>query len=229
MARKSPAILKSHRRDFKGWTAVGMDAAVTSVSFTAMSWDVTLRKMSDVAYGEVRWMPEDDWWTRMEQAAKLAPRVLKDILLQTWGMDYSRVAIAVEEPFPMGMVSRGKFQSEWLKQQCEIAGAAKGGLLAAGFRQLHEINNAMWKKTLRNEGVTIAKMPEGKFDVKAWAIAALGLPDLPDLVASREGAKIPRPESGYGARAKAIQPNDIYDAAACMAWMQDEIQSGKVW
>ena len=68
-------------------------------------------------------------------------------------------------------------------------------------------------------------MPEGKWDVKDWAIGAYGLPDLPDLVSGKNGGKIPRPETGFGAKAKAVQPNDIYDAAAVMAYMQDHVQS----
>lgn len=228
MARKAPHMLKSYQRA-KGWTAVGGDMSMTSIAFTAVSYDAVLKRVSDVAYGSIRWMPEDLWFNRLEQAAR-CDKLLRDVLLEVWGMDYSRVAIAVEEPFPLGMVTRTKFQGSWIKQQCEIAGAAKGALLRFGFPNIREINNAQWKATLRREGVTIRKMNEGgKWDVKDWAMSAYGLPDLPDLVANREGAKIPRPESGYGAKAKPVQPDDIYDAAACMAWMQDEIQSGRVW
>ena len=227
MARKSPQMLKSYQGT-KGWTAVGMDTSMTSIAVTAVSWDSTLKKMSNVAHGEIRWMPGDGYFKRLEQAAK-CHNLLVDILLQTWGMDYDRVCIAVEEPFPMGMVTRKTFQASWIKQQSEIAGAAKGSLLRYGFKNIYEINNAQWKATLRREGIDIRKMPDGKFDVKDWAIAALGLPELPDLVRAKNGGLIPRPDSGFGAKAKPAQPSDIYDAAAVMAWMQDEILSGRVW
>lgn len=220
-------MLKSYQRN-KGWTAVGMDMSMTSIAVTAVSWDAVLKKMSDVAYGEIRWTPEHDYFTRILEAAK-CHRLLVDVLLQTWGMDYERVAIAVEEPFPLGMVARHTFQASWIKQQSEVAGAAKGSLLRYGFKNIYEINNSQWKATLRREGITIRKMPDGKWDVKEWAIAALGLPDIPDLVKSKSGMLIVRPEHGFGAKAKPAQPSDIYDAAAVMAWMQDEILSGRVW
>lgn len=230
MARKNPNLLKSAaKKAKKSWTAVGMDMSMTSIAATAISFDATLNKMTDVAWGEIRWTPEDDYFKRLGAAAKCHDLLL-DVLSSLWSYDYSRVCIAVEEPIPLGMVNRkgpNQMRGDYIKQQCEIAGAAKGGLVRFGFPNIYEINNATWKATLRREGVEIRKMPEGKFDVKEWAISALGLPDLPDLVKGKNGGKIPRPESGFGANAKPVQPSDVYDAAAVMAWMQDEIISGR--
>lgn len=227
MARKSPHMLKSKQKAVReSWTAVGMDTSMTSIAVTAVAFDAVLGKTTDVAWGEIRWLPDVDYFTRLGQAAK-AHDLLLDVMSGIWVTHFDRVAIAVEEPFPLGMVARAQFKGSWIKQQCEIAGAAKGSLVRFGFPNIYEINNAQWKKALRDEGQAIRAMPEGKWDVKDWAIQALGIPDLPDLVKSKSGAKVPRPESGFGAKAKAVQPSDVYDAAACMAWMQNEIVSGR--
>lgn len=222
-------MLKSAAQDLKkSWVAVGMDMSMTSIAAAGIGWDAVLGKMTDVRWGEIRWTPDDDYFMRLGQAAKCYDLVL-DVIPSMWAVPHERVCICVEEPFPLGMVARKTFTGSWIKQQSEVAGAAKGGLVRYGFPNIYEINNAQWKATLRREGIVIRKMPEGKWDVKDWAIAALGIPDLPDLVSGKEGGKIPRPESGWGAKAKAVQPSDVYDAAACLAWMQDEILSGRVW
>jgi hypothetical protein len=184
-------------------------------------YDAKLDKMVGPSFGEIRWTPEDDWFKRLGEAAK-GHELLLDVLRDLWVIDPAKVYIAAEEPWYFGAVRDQK--SEWLKQQAEISGAFKGSLVRYGFHNIYEINNSQWRATVRKDGVTIRKGPDGKWDVKAWAIKAFGLPDLPDLVKSKSGAKIIRPESGFGANAKAVQPNDIYDAAACCAWMADELE-----
>ena len=224
-------MLKSSQAKLrKSWAAVGLDTSMTSIACTAIGYDGVLDKMTDVRWGEIRWTPDDDYFMRLGQAAKCRDLVL-DTIHNLWAYKFDQVFIAVEEPFPLGMAKSGrvKFESGWIKQQCEVAGAAKGDLVKFGFKNIYEINNQQWKATLRREGVSIRKMPDGKWDVKDWATQALGMPDLPDLVKSKTGAKIVRPESGFGAKAKAVQPSDVYDAAACMAWMMDEILSGRVF
>jgi hypothetical protein len=222
-------MLKSATRTRdKSWVAVGMDMSLTSIAVATIGYDAVLDKMSDVRWGEIRWTPDDDYFKRLGQATKSHELVI-DTMPHLWSVPFERICICVEEPFPLGMVSRKAFTGSWIKQQSEVAGAAKGGLVRFGFPNIYEINNAQWKATLRREGITIRKMPDGKWDVKDWAIQALGIPDLPDLVKGKTGAKISRPDAGFGANAKAIQPSDVYDAAACLAWMQDEILSGRVW
>jgi len=222
-------MLKSAAKDLrKSWVAIGMDMSMTSIAAAAIGWDGALGAMTDVRWGEIRWTPEHDYFTRLGQAANVHSLIL-DVIPSLWAVAPERVCICIEEPFPMGMMTRKTFTGSWIKQQCEVAGAAKGAIVRYGWPNIYEINNAQWKATLRREGVTIRKMPEGKWDVKEWACQALGLPDLPDLVRGKEGGKIPRPESGRGANAKAVQPSDVYDAAACLAWMMDEIQEGRVW
>lgn len=225
MARKSAHMLPSRQKAARGpsWAVVGGDTSMSSVAFTAMGYDSVLGKMTKVVYKDVRWTTEqDDYLQRLADASRSHELVL-DCLRELWVVEPENVYIAVEEPVPLGMIRRA--DSGWVKQQCEISGAVLGSLYRYGFKNIWQINNAQWKAVLRAEGVTIRKMPLGKWDIKDWAIAAYGLPDLPDLVRGKNGGKIPRPTSGFGAKAKAEQPNDIYDAAACMAVAQDLMQS----
>lgn len=198
-----------------------------------MGYDAMGDKMVGPTWGEIRWLPDDDYFKRLADAAR-GHELILDVLKSLWVIDIDKVHIALEEPFPLGMIAKaigGKkaWQGAYIKQQCEIAGAFKGALGRYGYKNLYEINNSQWKAVIRRDGHEIGKMAEGgKWDVKDWAIKAFGLPDLPDLVKSKSGAKVPRPESGYGAKAKAVQPNDIYDGAACCAWMQDALENEKV-
>jgi hypothetical protein len=208
------------------WCVVGIDTSLTAVAACGIGYDSILKKMVGPSFADVRFKPEIDYYERLAVAAK-AHEIVLEASRCLYSCELHRIAVAVEEPVPYGMISRGKMQSDYIKQQCEISGAVKGSLSRYGFKVIYEINNAQWKKTLRGDGVTIRKMPEGKWDVKRWAIAAYGLPDLPDLVKGKEGGKVPRPESGFGANAKAVQPDDIYDACAVMAWMVEEVQEGR--
>lgn len=222
MARKKAHMLPSFQRKLarESWACLGFDTSMTSIAGVGIAFDAKLDKIIGPFYSSIRWTPEDDYFKRLADAAR-GHTVAQDILKHMWVVDLDRVFIGIEEPFPLGMVKRKTTESSWIKQQSEVAGAFKGGLARYGYVNMYEINNAQWKATLRKDGATIRKMPDGKWDVKEWAIAAFGLPDLPDLVKGKTGGKVPRPESGFGANAKAVQPNDIYDAAAVCAWMQD--------
>lgn len=216
-----PSVQKRLAR--KSWACLGADTSMSSIAVVGIGYDAKLDKIVGPFYADMRWTVED-YWTRLAQAAR-GETLIQEVVRKLWVLDPDKVQIAVEEPFPMGMLRRAKWEASYVKQQCEVAGAFKGGLVRAGYRNLWEINNAQWKATLRREGVTIRKMDEGgKWDVKDWAVQAFGLPVLPDLVKGKSGGKIPRPESGFGAKAKAVQPNDIYDAAAVCAWMLDEAE-----
>lgn len=215
---RSQALLEPASR--RSWAAVGVDTSLTAVSACAVGYDATTDKFAGPSWAEIRWMPEDSYFTRLKEASA-GHELILDVIHELWVVELDRVVIAVEEPVPYGIFK--KAQSEWIKQQCEIAGAFKGSIAKWGFPNIYEINNQQWKKTLRDEGVVIRKGAEGKWDVKQWAIQAFGMPDLPDLI-SRKGAKVPRPE---GSKAKGIQPLDVYDAAACAAWAQDLVTSGR--
>lgn len=220
MARKSAAKFYGDKSTKGAWMALGIDTSMTACSVVGVGFDPMLKKMVGPVWGETRWMPEDDYYKRLADAA-YAPNLIHEVTRKLHSLKLERTFIAIEEPWYYGATKRG--QSAWLKQQAEICGAFKGGLARWGWRNIFEINNSQWRATLRADGVEFVKGPESKWQVKEWAIAQFGLPDFPDLVKSKSGAKIPRPESGFGAKAKAVQPNDIYDAAACAAWMLDEI------
>lgn len=227
------------------WAAVGIDTSMTACSAVAMGFDAKTKKMVGPTYAEIRWTPDDDYFKRLGQAAKGHELVL-DVLRPLWVIDPEKTFIAIEEPFPLGMIGRavagkGTWQGSFIKQQSEVSGAFKGSLVRYGYLNIYEINNAQWHATIRKDGIEFevirrawtkqekdAAKYRNKFLIKTWAVKAFGLPELPDLVASKSGAKVPRPAEGYGAKAKAVQPNDIYDAAACCAWMQDEIENGRV-
>lgn len=230
MARKTGETLQSRQKGLQGvpggskkslsWAAIGIDTSLTAISAVGVGFEYAKSKMVGPSYAEIRWLPEHDYFRRLKDAAK-GHELILDVIHDLWVIELDRVVIAIEEPVPYGMIKRA--QSAWVKQQCEIAGSFKGSLARWGFPHIYEINQSQWKKILRNDGVTIPKMPEGKWAIKQWAIQAFGLPDLPDLI-TRNGAKIPRPE---GSKAKAVQPLDIYDAAGVCAWALEEVQSGR--
>lgn len=240
MARKSAALLPSMQKKATrtSWAAVGIDTSMTACSVVGVAYDGMTDKIVGPFHSEIRWMPEDGYFKRLGEAAKGYELVL-DVVRGAWVLDSSRIFIACEEPIFYGAV---KAQTgAWIKQQCEVAGAFKGGLVRYGFRNIYEINNSQWHATLRKDGVEFERAERGtsqsekaavrhrnKFKVKDWAIQAFGLPELPDLVKSKSGAKIPRPAEGFGAKAKPEQPSDVYDAAACAAWIQDMIESGEI-
>jgi hypothetical protein len=211
-------------RHAKSWCVVGIDSSMSSIAMAGIAHDDTLKKMTKVKYTDIRWT-DADYFERIGDSARAHELVMAVVPI---GLPLDRVFIFQEEPVPLGMMNSGRgarFQSGWIKQQCEISGALLGSLVKWGYKNIVQINNQQWKTVLRKEGVTIHKMPEGKFDVKKWAIQAFGLPDFPDLVMGPDNKKIPRPTEGKGARAKAVQPDDIYDAAAVMAYGIDFVQS----
>ena len=224
-AQVSPTL----RARQESYAVVGIDSSLSAVSAVALGYDAKTNKTS-VEHGEIRWSPETDYFERMKLAAGSHDLVL-DLLRRLWAIDLDRVFVAMEEPFPFGMLGgkSANFQASYAKQLAEISGAVKGSLARWGFVNMKEVNNASWHKDLRQDGVEFLTIPRGtrgaaktaiqlanKFKIKEWAIERYGLPEFPDLVASKSGAKIPRPESGYGAKAKAVQADDRYDACAVM-------------
>ena len=76
----------------------------------------------------------------------------------------------------------------------------------------------------------------GKFRAKQWALDVMTpffaehfrppneIPDWPDIIESKDG-KTPRPDHS---RAKAIQPDDRYDALAMMMWQWAELRTAGI-
>lgn len=219
----------------RSWAAFGVDTSMTAVSAFCIGYDAITGTTRGPFWGEIRWSPEDDYFHRLGAAVKAA-NLIYDIGKELWVRDHDDIYIAIEEPVHYGAIERGI--TSWMKQQCEVAGAFKGGLVNQGYLNIYEINNSSWHATLRKEGVDFPRAAKGstaaqkaaaakanKWNVKDWAMRAFGMPDFPDLVKSKGGPKIPRPETGFGANAQAVQPNDIYDAAAICAWMTNEIEA----
>lgn len=77
----------------------------------------------------------------------------------------------------------------------------------------------------------------GKWRSKQWALSSPGpgygwmhafpneIPEWPDLIDSKKEGMIPRPKNS---KAKAVQPDDRYDALAVMEWMRQEWERGRV-
>jgi hypothetical protein len=127
-----------------------------------------------------------------------------------------------------------------MKQQAEISGAFLSGLVRWGYTNVSQMNSIRWRTMVAEElGITTHhskwKSPElarkynttpkdsGKFRAKQWALGSeegmtfaedIGfddvIPDWPDIIKTKNG-NTPRPE---GSTAKAIQPDDRYDALA---------------
>lgn len=237
MPRKTLAVIK-RKEARESWAAVGVDTSLTSIAACAIGFDARTNKMVGPVTGEIRWTPEVDYFERLRQAAR-GENLILDLLRVLWVVSPERVFIALEEPVHYGAIQRGI--ASFAKQQIQVNGAFVGALARYGFKNIVEINNSQWKKTIRKDGFEFEVVPRkassteknriktaNKFVVKEWAIKYLGLPEFPDLVASKSGAKIPRPESGFGANAKAVQADDRYDSAAVMSWMVDHLEENGV-
>jgi hypothetical protein len=197
--------------------AIGCDVSMSSIAVCAIGKDGVVPGFRGPEFKTIRWNKGDHYFERCKTAAKGHEVILDVIGALGIASQLNEVHIAIEEPFPMGMM-RG-MQSSWIKQQCQIQGIFMGSLLRWGWENVYEINNQRWKNVVKNDGFELPRGKEGKFVVKKWAMQSYGLPDLPDLINSPHG-KIPKPETS---RAKPEQPEDIYDACAIMAWMESEI------
>lgn len=220
MARKKANKVKPlHDRHENSWAVLGMDISMTSISIACEAYDAVLDKLLGPVTKSVRWERNVHYYDRMRDAAK-AHILILDAVSATGvvQMALDRVHIGIEEPWPMGIVKRA--DSGWLKQQAQIQGAVLGSLIRYGWLDVYEVNNQTWKNIVRQDtGITGRGKPD-KFDVKDWALALYeDLPDLPDLIEHSKRGLVPRPE---GSKAKAKQPDDIYDAVAIMAWLEAE-------
>jgi hypothetical protein len=220
MARKSIAQLAGRSKSKPAWIACGVDISMSSIAVAAIGYDATLKKLRGPSLHTLRWQSEHDYLDRLKQAAR-AENLIQDAVsgLKFFVSSADDIFIAVEEPWPMGLVKRA--QSAYIKQQAQMSGAFLGGLMRYGYSNVFEINYQTWLNVVRAElDETIPNNKEAKWKVKRWAIEAFGVPDFPDLIQSKHG-KIPRPEKSV---AKAVQPEDIYDALGIMEWMRVEAE-----
>lgn len=229
----------------RGWMICGFDVSMSSIAGAAISYDAVLKKFKGPVFAEIRWSKEDHYFDRLKAAAKSHDLILdmQGQMLLTLGHD--EIFIAEEEPWPFGLARKG--DSQWLKQQAEVSGAFLGGLVRYGFENVTQMNSIRWRTIVANgisedlgEDVTThfskwkspklcdryncAPKDSGKFRTKQWALDVMApyfgqqweteIPDWPDIIENTKLGKIPRPEDS---KAKAVQPDDRYDALA-IAW-----------
>jgi len=222
-------------RPDKGWIVAGFDVSMSCIAGAAIAWDRITGKHKGPVFVEHRWTKEDHYFDRLKVAAK-SHELMFDIIGEFHlALPLEKIFIAVEEPWPFGMVKGG--ESGWLKQQAEISGAFLGGLIRYGYENVSQMNTIRWRTVVAEDlGITTHhskwKDPKlcatyncnpkdaGKFRTKQWAYnpgyAFMGMfseevPGWPDIIHSNKLGNIPRPENS---RARAIQPDDRYDALA---------------
>lgn len=244
-AKKKKAKLPAVKMRHHGWMIAGFDTSLSSIAGAAIAYDRILNKTRGPAFLMRRWGSEDHYYDRLEMCAR-SHEFIHDLQAELGCVGYStdEIFIAQEEPFPMGMVKQ--MESNAIKQQAEISGALLGGLIRYGFRNVWQINSHKWRKLVADDlGITthFSKWKDaslaaefncrpddtGKFRAKQWAVnpghSFMGgafpeeVPVWPDIIVSK-GMKIPRPE---GSTAKALQPDDRYDALAIMLWLYEEL------
>lgn len=229
------------KRD-SGWLIVGFDCSMSSLAGAAWAYDRVLDRQVGPAFVLKRWPKDTHYFERLKDAARSYELVLELQAELGISLGVEDVHIAQEEPFPPHMNFIGKAQSGFLKQQAEISGAFLGGLLRYGYQSIWQLSNVKWRQTVANDlGITIHHskwsdpalvevfncLPKytGKFRAKQWALKSdlfqNGVPDWPDIIESAKLGKIPRPE---GSQARAVQPDDRYDALAIMVTLRDDLE-----
>lgn len=237
-AKKKKYPPKPRELRSRGWAVCGFDISMSSIAGAAIGYDETLKKFRGPAFVYVRWEKDDEYFDRLKEANHAEQHI--GGLIEELGMilEMKEIYVAQEEPWPVGMIRGGA--SGWLKQQAEISGAFLGGAMRWGYTNVAQMNSIQWRKMIADDlGITTHhtkwKSPElaqyfncapkdsGKFRAKEWALdigyttmAGSGfeteIPIWEDIIHSKDGNK-PRPE---GSVAKAIQPDDRYDALAVM-------------
>jgi hypothetical protein len=222
----------------KSLMIVGFDISMSSIAGAAIAYDRMFKEFKGPAFVSHRWQKDTHYFDRILNSG-LGANFILNLQAELKGVfcELEDVWIAVEEPWPLGMVKQ--MESHTLKQQAEISGAFLLGLLRWGFKNVFQINSIQWRKIVADDlGITTHHSKwrdpslcktfncnprdSGKFRSKQWALmhARYDVPDWPDIIESKNG-KIPRPENS---QAKAMQPDDCYDALAIMEWMRQEYE-----
>lgn len=222
----------------KGWVCCGFDLSLAGIAGAASSLDKITGEIKGPVFTSYRWGKKTHYFDRLEDCVR-ASNYIEDLQTKLGVIiEPEGVYIAVEEPWPLGMVKR--MESNTLKQQAEISGAFIGGLVKYGFKQVFQIHNTWWRQIVAAElDISIAPQKwnyeanpfqyapsgkgSGKWRAKEYGLK-FGLPDWPDIINSHKQGKIPRPETS---KAKAVQPDDRYDAYAIHDWMKRERLRGE--
>jgi hypothetical protein len=248
--RKKKLPVMATAPDAHSWAAVGFDISMSNIWAAAFGWDNVLKKYKGPVFAGFRWERNTHYFERLRDAVTAAELVWDTTSTLGMFLETDQIYIAQEEPFPphSGFLKRAVGTA--IKQQAEISGAFLGGLLKAKYTQIYQMGNTEWRKMVADEirdatgeDVTThhtkfrapwlaekyncAPINSGKFRSKQWALEVIApwvgqttgieIPDWPDIISSKHGS-IPRPETS---RAKAIQPDDRYDAlGVCWAMWQ---------
>jgi hypothetical protein len=217
--KRTPKVVKRTPKKVSN-LVIGVDLSFHTVALAACGYDAVMRRVIGPSFLRLTSTPSTPYFEKM--GAVTRPEELFFALQRALGsgtVELRNIHICIEEPFPMGLIHAKKFQSSVLKQQCQISGAFLGGLLRYGYINIEEVNNSTWRKPIADsEGISLRDLD--KWAVKEWALKAFpGIPVLPDLIRRSEGL-IPRPENS---KAKAVQPDDVYDAIGIMAYQANKL------
>lgn len=245
-AKKKKYLPKPRELRSRGWAVLGFDTSMSSIAGAGIGYDATLKKLRGPVFVYNRWEKEDEYFDRLKEASH--GELWVGGMLEEMGLllNLNEIFIAQEEPWPFGMVRGGA--SAFMKQQAEISGAFLGGLVRWGFTNVSQMNSIRWRTMIANDlGITThhtkwkdpklcekyncSPKDSGKFRSKQWARGEEWdmqresfpdeIPDWPDIVETTKHGKQPRPE---GSKAKAVQPDDRYDALAVMWTHYKELQ-----
>jgi hypothetical protein len=244
--QRKASVRKSKPKSPKATTVIiGADVSMSSIALAGVAHDATLKKLIGPGFQLWRWDQGTHYFDRITDCSR-CETFIYDLYteLKLGNVELENVYIAVEEPWPFGIV--GRAESSYLKQQAEISGAFLAGLLRYGFKNIYQISANSWRKIVADDlGISTyhskwkdqklgwlvddpcghyRTLPAniGKFRAKEWARQNYVVPDWPDIIESTGKGKVPRPK---GSKARAVQPDDRYDALAVMEWMRREWQN----
>jgi hypothetical protein len=233
----------------KGWAVIGYDTALSSIAGAGIAYDAILKRMRGPVFTHLRFGHEDDYFSRLEVAAKSHEITLD--LLGALGvtLPLTDIFICQEEPFPAHTAFTRKGAGQALKQQAEISGAFLGGLVRWGFTNIVQVSNQHWRGQVAKEisdatGEDVTTYPakwqsgelaarfgctpkdSGKFRVVQWThdvfepwIAQQGGSEIPHFPHMINSSKGKIPKPETS-RAKPYQPDDRLDALAIMNWLR---------
>ena len=220
MARKSAVKHRAatvRRAAEKSWAVVGIDASVTSISGAMLVYDSLLDQLRGPGVFSVRWERGVHFLDRLAQAVKAADFIHSlQATVGPMSIPADNIWIGVEEAWPAGIVRRA--ESAWLRQQAEVCGAFRGGLVRYGYSRVYDVNAQSWRAHVAHDCGMKLNKDFTKWTVKEWAIFSYGIEDRPDLIDHSTRGLIPKPDNS---KAKPRQPDDIYDAVGIMDWMND--------
>lgn len=218
MARKSAVKHRARanqRAAEKSWAVAGIDASVTSISGAMLVYDSLLDEIRGPGLFSVRWTQGVHFLDRLAQAVR-ADSFIHELLIACGPMTIpmENIWIGIEEAWPAGIVKLA--ESAWLRQQAEICGAFRGGLVKYGYTNVYEVNASSWRAAVAHDMGMKMNKQFTKWHVKEWAMFSYGVEDRPDLIDKTGVGLVPKPDNS---KAKPRQPDDVYDALGIMDWM----------